>query len=87
VAASSAENKIRIVLEGLCGETASLNCRKERINQTSHFSRLQQFLVKSASRLATQCKQVIGVDTRTIKEANGKPFCQEIYDAWITACS
>jgi len=63
----SAEEKIRIVIEGLRGEsTVAELCRKEGISQSLYYSWSKEFLEAGKSRLAGDTKR--NADANEVKE-------------------
>jgi transposase len=63
----SAEDKIRIVIEGLRGEaTVAELCRKEGISQSLYYSWSKEFLEAGKSRLAGDTKR--NADASEVKE-------------------
>ncbi len=63
----SAEDKIRIVIEGLRGEaTVAELCRKEEISQSLYYSWSKEFLEAGKSRLAGDTKR--NADASEVKE-------------------
>jgi len=63
----SAEDKIRIVIEGLRGEaTVAELCRKEGISQSLYYSWSKEFLEAGKSRLAGDIKR--NADASEVKE-------------------
>jgi len=68
----SAEDKIRIVIEGLRGEaTVAELCRKEGISQSLYYSWSKEFLEAGRSRLAGDTKR--NADASEVKE-----MCYEV---------
>ena len=68
----SAEDKIRIVIEGLRGEaTVAELCRKEGISQSLYYSWSKEFLEAGKSRLAGDTKR--NADASEVKE-----MCYEV---------
>lgn len=68
----SAEEKIRIVLEGLRGEkTIAELCRQEGINQNSYYEWSKEFLEAGKQRLAGYTKRQAG--TNEVKEMRKEP--------------
>jgi transposase len=67
----SAEDKIRIVIEGLRGEaTVAELCRKEGISQSLYYSWSKEFLEAGKSRLAGDTKR--NADASEVKEMRGE---------------
>ena len=67
----SAEDKIRIVIEGLRGEsTVAELCRKEGISQSLYYSWSKEFLEAGKSRLAGDTKR--NADASEVKEMCGE---------------
>ena len=63
----SAEDKIRIVIEGLRGETTKAElCRKEGISQSVYYSWSKEFLEAGKSRLAGDTKR--NADANEVKD-------------------
>ncbi len=66
----SAEEKIRIVLEGLRGEDSIAElCRREGINQNLYYRWSKDFLEAGKNRLAGDEVKELRADSRQLKEA------------------
>ena len=67
----NAEDKIRIVVEGLRGEqTIAELCRKEGLSQSLYYQRSKEFLEAGKSRLAGNTKRE--ADSSEVKEMRGE---------------
>ena len=70
----SAEEKIRMVMEGLRGEeTVAALCRREGISQSMYYKWSKQFLEAGKERLAGDSKrQATSVEVRELRRENGQ---------------
>jgi transposase len=70
----SAEEKIRIVLEGLRGESSIAElCRKEGINQNLYYRWSKEFLEAGKKRLAGELKEALAetlLENRLLKKSS-----------------